>query len=307
MSLVAISSVLIANAAAQRECNMEFVAIDVETANSNRASICAIGFAVFKSGVVTSEWYSLVNPRDFFDPMNVSIHGIKEADVSGAPAFRDIAEEMNGLLAGQVVVTHTPFDRVALCQAADRWAVSAPRCDWLDSARVARRTWADCARSGYGLADLCYRIGYTFKHHDALEDAKAAGHVMLAAMAKAGLDLEILRKQVLQPISATRGASASITRDGNPDGPLAGEVVVFTGALELPRREAADLAASVGCSVAKNVTKSTTLLVVGDVDVQKLAGHTQSAKHRRAVELVAAGASIRIIRETDFRRLVDLD
>jgi DNA polymerase-3 subunit epsilon len=32
------------------------------------------------------------------------------------------------------------------------------------------------------------KIGYEFKHHDALEDAKAAGYVLLAAMQESGLD-----------------------------------------------------------------------------------------------------------------------
>lgn len=52
------------------------------------------------------------------------------------------------------------------------------------------------------------------------------------------------------------------------------------------------------------MTKKTTLLVVGDTDVQRLAGHEKSSKHRKAEELVAKGAPIRILRETDFRELV---
>ena len=81
---------------------------------------------------------------------------------------------------------------------------------------------------------------------------------------------------------------------------------MFTGALEIPRREAADLAASVGFTVANSVTKRTTMLVVGDVDVTRLAGHDKSSKHRKAEGLVAAGQALRIIRETDFKELVAL-
>lgn len=83
-------------------------------------------------------------------------------------------------------------------------------------------------------------------------------------------------------------------------------MIVFTGALAIPRREAADLAASVGCEVDSGVTKKTTLLVVGDTDVQRLAGHEKSSKHRKAEELASKGYPIRIIRETDFRELVAL-
>lgn len=283
---------------------MKFVAIDVETANADMASICSIGVAEFQEGALTSEWYSLIDPHDFFDPVNVSIHGIQEADVRGAPTFKEAVTTIDGLLRDQVVVTHSHFDRTSLRQTAGRWSVSMPLCTWLDTALVARRTWAECARSGYGLANVCKLIGYHFDHHNALEDAKAAGHVLLAAMRESGLDLEAIQKRAFQPIDPSSNGAGAITRDGNPDGPLAGEVIVFTGALAIPRREAADLAASVGCNVEKSVTKKTTILVVGDTDVKRLAGHEKSSKHRKAEQLLTAGQPLRIIRETDFKELV---
>src|SRR5262245_23945676 len=121
-------------------------------------SICAVGAATFEDGKLSSEWYSLVDPDDYFDPVNVSIHGIDESMVSGAPVYRDVSGTIDRLLDDVTVVTHTHFDRVAMYQTAQRWAVELPHCTWLDSARVARRTWSECARSGYGLADVCKRI-----------------------------------------------------------------------------------------------------------------------------------------------------
>jgi DNA polymerase-3 subunit epsilon len=97
----------------------------------------------------------------------------------------------------------------------------------------------------------------------------------------------------------------TITREGNPEGHLCGEVVVFTGALKIPRRQAADLAAAAGCSVQQNVTQKTTLLVVGDQDIFRLSGHGKSIKHRKAEQLINSGRKIRIITETDFRQLID--
>ena len=191
---------------------MKFVSIDVETANADMASICSAGIAVFENGVLASEWYSLIDPADYFDAMNVSIHGIEERDVQGAPTFKDAAAEIGSLLEDQIVVTHTHFDRVAMGQAAGRWSIPALECTWLDSAKVARRTWPECARSGYGLAKLCKRIGYSFGHHNALEDAKAAGYVMLAAMRDSGLDLEAMLKRVRQPVNRKRRRNSYFLR-----------------------------------------------------------------------------------------------
>ena len=44
-----------------------FNAIDVETANADRASICQIGIVHVRDGVVVDRWQSLVDPEDWFD------------------------------------------------------------------------------------------------------------------------------------------------------------------------------------------------------------------------------------------------
>lgn len=286
---------------------MNFVAIDVETANPDMASICQIGMAKYSNGSLLKEWETLVDPRDYFDELNVSIHGIDEDAVANSPTFREVADYLWRHLEGSVVVCHTHFDRVAIGQAADRHGIAVPELSWLDSARVARRAWEEVAWKGYGLYAICNRLGYQFKHHDALEDAKAAAHVLLAAIETSGLDLDSWLIRVRQPIDPSAASSgAAIQRDGNPEGPLYGEIMVFTGALDIPRREAADLAASLGCNVASGVSKKVTMLVVGDQDVTRLAGHEKSLKHRKVEQLISKGAQIRIIRESDFKELAKL-
>jgi DNA polymerase-3 subunit epsilon len=166
--------------------------------------------------------------------------------------------------------------------------------------------WEECAWSGYGLTEVCKKIGYEFRCHDALEDAKASGQVLLAAIAASGMDINAWLRRVRQPIDpATSSKGSAVNREGNPEGELYGEVIVFTGALEIPRSEAADLAARIGCSVDSGVTKKTTLLVVGDQDVSRLAGKEKSSKHLKAEQLITQGQSIRILRESDFKELVN--
>lgn len=284
---------------------MHFVAIDIETANPDMGSICQIGIAKFVEGQLAEEWSTLVDPEDYFDEVNIATHGIEQRMVTGQPKFPQIADRLRATLEGSVSVCHTHFDRIALTRAYQKYKLNPIATSWLDSARVVRRTWKDLAWKGYGLANVCAKIGYEFKHHDALEDAKAAGYVLIAALRESQQDLDAWTRRANQPIDPDKSSSsAAIQRDGDPEGDLYGEVIVFTGALALPRAEAADLAASVGCQVATSVTKKTTILVVGDQDVTKLAGHEKSSKHRKAEQLVAGGHCIRIVRETDFKALV---
>ena len=285
----------------------DFVAMDVETANPNVASICEIGIAGFHDGALAVGWSSLVDPEDWFFEMNVLIHGITDEEVAGAPTFPAVAEVLFDSIRGAIVACHSPFDRVAVHQACAKYGLDEPDVAWLDTARVARRAWKECARGGYGLASVCERIGYQFDHHDALEDAKAAGQVLLAASAVTGLSVEDWLIRVEQRITPRDYSARSLAQEGNADGPLAGEVIVFTGALQIPRREAAVQAANVGCQVMDGVTKKTTLLIVGDQDVTKLAGHDKSSKHRKAEQLIASGQCMRILRESDFVELVRLD
>src|SRR3989304_330587 len=149
---------------------MNFVAIDVETANSDMASICQIGLARYANGVLSEEWKSYVDPEDYFDDVHVSIHGIDEPLVRGAPNFYSLAETLYSFLDKAVVVCHMHFDRVSINQAANRYDVRVPISTWLDSARVARITWAKFAWSGYGLYNVCKALGYEFKHQHAPED-----------------------------------------------------------------------------------------------------------------------------------------
>jgi len=283
---------------------MSFAAIDVETANADLASVCQIGIVRFGAGEIQEQWQSLIDPEDEFDRVNVSIHGIDEAMVRGAPRFGDVSSRVASLLAGRVVVSHTAFDRLALSRVHEKYRIPRIQCRWLDSARVCRRAWAQFARRGYGLADVASHCGIEFRHHDALEDATAAGRILVRAMAETGLGVEEWLARADQPIDPQGSRSR---RSGNPDGELFGEVAVFTGALAIPRREAADLAAAAGCDVVGAVTGNVTLLIVGDQDVRKLGGREKSSKHRKAEELIAKGQAIRILTERDFKAMVRLE
>ena len=282
---------------------MQFAAIDVETANADLSSICQVGVAIFRNGVHVDSWSSLIDPEDDFDGFNISIHGIDEQMVRGAPNWPKVADKLHELLTGSVVACHTPFDRAATTLACKKYNINLIDCQWLDTARVVRRTWPEkFSATGYGLRNVANFLGIEFKHHDALEDARAAGEVLCKASTHTGFTLDDWFSRVQRPIDLT--SEEPISRDGNIEGPLFGNVAVFTGSLAIPRREAADLAARAGCDVGTSVTKKTTLLIVGDQDISKLAGKSKSSKHLKVEELIAQGRKIRILRESDFRSIV---
>lgn len=279
---------------------MDFVVVDVETANPDFSSICQVGIAIFSNGKFSESWSSYVNPSDYFDPYNVAIHGIDESKVANAPMWKEVHERLQSSFSNQILASHTPFDRTAIHKACEKSSISPIECRWLDTSRVVRRTWPEFSKSGYGLANLAKNFNIQFKHHDAEEDARAAGEILLRAINETGSSADEWCSLALRTTSRT-----SETLDANPDGPLFGNIVVFTGALSIPRHQAANAAANAGCEIGSNVNKHTTLLVVGDQDISRLAGADKSTKHRKAEELIEKGQIIRIIGESDFGRLIN--
>ncbi|WP_348767365.1 exonuclease domain-containing protein [uncultured Salinisphaera sp.] len=164
----------------------DFIAIDVETANHDAGSICQIGFATFADGVLVDNWSWLINPQTWFSTHNIGIHGIRAADVAAAPSWPEVHAEIAALLTGRIVVSHTAFDVTATARACARYDLPLLGAYWLDSARVARRAFARFARRGWGLASLSEYLAIEFDHHDAGEDARAAGLVVLAAVEASG-------------------------------------------------------------------------------------------------------------------------
>ena len=168
---------------------MDFVAIDVETANSARASICQIGVARYAGGVLTDEWVSYIDPEGDFGVWQVGVHGIQASTVEGSPIYSDVVDKLYTFLDDSIVVSHSPFDQQAITKSAVRYGVRPPRAKWVDSIVVAKRTWPEHMNRGYKLDQLCDQLDYEFEHHDALEDAKAAGHIAISAVKYSGNSL----------------------------------------------------------------------------------------------------------------------
>lgn len=193
-----------------------------------------------------------------------------------------------------------------MARALEKYGLGQIECAWLDTARVVRRCWEECSQRGYGLENVSTMLGIEYQPHDAEEDARAAGSILVHAVQKTGMTVSQWLDRVKQPIDPSRPSSSHVAMTGNPDGDLYGNTVVFTGTLSIRRIEAARLAARAGCEVTDSVNKHTTLLVVGGQDLRRLADKEKSSKHRKAENLIAKSCRIRIFGETDFRSLIGL-
>lgn len=164
--------------------DFQFIALDVETACGDSASICQIGIACvgFDDSIFT--WSTYVDPLMPFAPFNVDLHGIGPETVHGAGSFAQVWPQIWPLLSRHPMVQHSRFDEYAINAACKAQGLPRPRLTWHDSVTIARRAWPELkGNGGHGLANLKQVLNLDFHHHDAGEDARAAAMVVLRAQA----------------------------------------------------------------------------------------------------------------------------
>lgn len=162
---------------------MKFYSLDVETANPDQSTICQIGVGVFEEGTLVDTWKSYIDPQDYFHWRFIDIHGITPQMVKRKPTFPKVYPVLRRMFENNIVVHHSPFDRVALRKVFERYGLEPFEVQWLDSVQVARKTFGDgCLEGGYNLANLASYLDIEFQHHDALEDSITAGKIVMAAL-----------------------------------------------------------------------------------------------------------------------------
>lgn len=168
---------------------MKFTSLDFETANYSDASICAAGIAVFVDGELTETRHWLVRPpagHDFFREDFIAIHGITPQDVHDAPEFPAVANELLPFLIGaDLVIAHNAqFDMRMLTGTLNHFGIPCPSFRTLCTRNAARRAWPKLP--SHSLDTVAAHIGHTFRHHNALDDAEAAGRVLTAIIRERG-------------------------------------------------------------------------------------------------------------------------
>ena len=83
----------------------DFAAIDFETANGKRTSVCSVGVVVVRGGEVTDTFYRLIRPRpNFYSRFTTAIHGLTYEDTADAPDFASVWREIEPRIAGLPLV-----------------------------------------------------------------------------------------------------------------------------------------------------------------------------------------------------------
>ena len=165
-----------------------FAAIDFETANGQRSSVCSVGIVLVENGEITDSIYSLIRPRpNFYTRWTTAIHGLSSADTLDADDFPVVWEGIAPQLEGMPLVAHnSPFDEGCLKAVHSLYGMSYPDYTFYCTCRLSRRQYPSLVN--HQLHTVSAHCGYNLaNHHQALADAEACAKIALKLMEEKGV------------------------------------------------------------------------------------------------------------------------
>ena len=298
----------------QRDLPLDYVVLDLETTGIDqiRDRIIDIAAIRYHSGEPIDVFQTLVNPQVTIPMRITKLTGITQDMVCDAPTIDQIRDAFLSFIADIPIIGHNA-DRFDLPFIAAQMCVSLQNAHF-DTLKLARLAYPGLKsyKLDYLKDALCLYDGGS---HRALDDVKTT-NALLCACADRGVPFCPDVAAASAPIAKSKNfSSKSFSANLHPrssaldeNHPFYGKSIVFTGDMEIPRREAAQLAVDCGAIVKNYVSPKTSFLVVGKQDIAVVGFKGTSAKQDKAMYLNQTGkAAIQVLTEEEFMRLVKGD
>lgn len=293
-----------------------YVVIDLETTGLMPDFDEIIEFAgiKIKDGKEVERFNTLIKPQYEISAFITELTGITNEMLKDAPSIMEVIDKIIDFIGADVIVGHNVnFDVNFLYDNVMYFKHTALSNNFEDTMRLARKLFKDFPN--HRLITCCEKLNKKYyPSHRAMADVEATQELLTHIYDFAdsnNIDLvDAFQKPWLYDPSKKKLSVSDIvaTVDNiDEDNPLFGLSVCFTGTLEkMVRKDALQLVKNLGGIPMDSVTKTTNLLVLGDVDY-KNSRETKSNKYKKAEELILKGYDLKIISETVFLDMIDDD
>ena len=159
----------------------DFAAIDFETANECRSSVCSVGVVIVRDGQIVDSFYSLIHPEpEYYKWFCQQVHGLTEEDTEDAPVFPYVWEKIAPKIEGLPLVAHNSrFDEGCLKEVFKVYRMDYPEYEFYDTLSASRKHFG-CGLPNHQLQTVAAACGYDLtRHHHALADAEACAHIAI--------------------------------------------------------------------------------------------------------------------------------
>ena len=158
---------------------LNFAAIDFETANNERSSVCSVGIVIVLDGKIVDKFYSLIKPEpEYYNYWCSQVHGLSLDDTMEAPVFPDVWAQIEPMIEGLPLVAHNKaFDESCLKAVFRVYQMDYPDYEFHCTCIASRKVWPE---GPHNLDIIAARCGYDLEnHHHALADAEACAAIAL--------------------------------------------------------------------------------------------------------------------------------
>ncbi|MBQ9677514.1 MAG: 3'-5' exoribonuclease [Prevotella sp.] len=158
----------------------DFAAIDFETANNERTSVCSVGVVVVRGGEIVDKFYSLIKPEpNYYNYWCTQVHGFTRENTEEAPVFPDVWAQIEPLIEGLPLVAHNKsFDESCLKAVFRCYQMDYPDYQFYCTCQASCRAhpWLPNHQLHTVAAECRYHLE---QHHHALADAEACAAIAM--------------------------------------------------------------------------------------------------------------------------------
>nr|WP_051564278.1 3'-5' exonuclease [Companilactobacillus paralimentarius] len=163
-----------------RSLTYEFCFYGFETANGSRDSACSLALVLVRNDQIVDNFYTLINPQQYFSPRNIQIHHIRPEDVQDAPTFDQVWTHIQPLFdSSHLVAAHNAsFDNSVLKKTLVNYGIVVPKYLTIDTLRTSRKFFPDFPN--HKLNTVSERLNIDLRnHHNALADSVACAEILV--------------------------------------------------------------------------------------------------------------------------------
>ena len=311
---------------------MDFIAIDFETANSNRHSACEIGIVKVENFKITDKKSFLIKPKEnYFDWMNTEIHGINEETVENEPEFDVIYSKIKDDFENYPILAHNAsFDISVLRHTLDLYDLPYPKTKYTCTYQMSKSSLKGCL--SYRLDAISKFLNIKLEHHRALSDANACAEIAiklfkdnsisdfnqikdvfrirLGELIDGGYKPSLITQKNYKPSLTTHKnykiSDLEFEENFQSENFFFEKNVVFTGTLSsMQRKEAQIKVLEIGGKCSAGVNNLTNFLIVGDQDYDRYGEGFKSSKLLKAEKLLNDEKEIELLSESQFLEMIN--
>ncbi len=158
-----------------------FAAIDFETANHHRTSVCSVGVVIVRDGQIVDKFYKLIRPYpNYYSKWATECHGISPIDTEDALRFPEVWSQIAPQIEGLPLIAHNKsFDEQCLIKCHEHFEIPYPDYEFHCTLKASKKEFGKLLPN-HQLHTVSAHCGFELQnHHHALADAEACAIIAM--------------------------------------------------------------------------------------------------------------------------------